>query len=520
MEKDIMKLNIQPNAGIMNVFSRLSYKPWYAIAEFVDNSTQSYYSNKKALKSCEADYKLVVDIQYDDDNKMLTVRDNAYGMEIDDFERAIILDSKSDRQQGRNEFGMGLKTAASWFGDLWSVRSSQLGSENEYYAEVDINYLKSSNTNEIEITKTKVSNEAHGTEIIIKHITKQLSGSRTIGKIKELLASMYRRDIMTDKVSILFNGEPVFFQEIEVLKFRDKEWKKTLDFVVNFKDKEYKVTGFVGIMQDGSFPKAGFALFRNNRVVIGGSDMNYKPNEIFGQAQSQISLKLFGELDMNSFPINQAKDGFIWYNGLEEQFISTLRENIIDYIHIADLSKKARQEEEEFSKEKSSKVQEETANALKNMQADIIEELGEDIESDVDSPSDILIDNSDVQVFEETFMNPTDEIKDVGTERRYTYKIDRFREISVNVKWTIGQQDFWIDVSGEKDDFEVIINIDHPFFKPYSKQEDFKVVLEKLVLAFVIAEKEAEFSSDKDGYVLPSTIRNRINVILSQMSRE
>ena len=39
MEKDIVKLNIQPNAGIMNVFSRLSYKPWYAIAGFVDNST-------------------------------------------------------------------------------------------------------------------------------------------------------------------------------------------------------------------------------------------------------------------------------------------------------------------------------------------------------------------------------------------------------------------------------------------------------------------------------------------------
>ena len=51
MEKDVVKLNIQPNAGIMNVFSRLSYKPWYAIAEFVDNSTQSYYSNKKELKS-------------------------------------------------------------------------------------------------------------------------------------------------------------------------------------------------------------------------------------------------------------------------------------------------------------------------------------------------------------------------------------------------------------------------------------------------------------------------------------
>ena len=57
-------------------------------------------------------------------------------------------------------------------------------------------------------------------------------------------------------------------------------------------------------------------------------------------------------------------------------------------------------------------------------------------------------------------------------------------------------------------------------FEIEDTQEDFKVVLEKLVLAFVIAEKEAELSSDKDGYVLPSTIRHRINDILSKMSKE
>lgn len=40
----ITELNIQPQAGVLGVFSRLNYKPWYAIAEFVDNSTQSFYN--------------------------------------------------------------------------------------------------------------------------------------------------------------------------------------------------------------------------------------------------------------------------------------------------------------------------------------------------------------------------------------------------------------------------------------------------------------------------------------------
>jgi hypothetical protein len=46
---EIQDLNIQPQAGVIGVFSRLNYKPWYAIAEFVDNSTQSFYSHQEEL---------------------------------------------------------------------------------------------------------------------------------------------------------------------------------------------------------------------------------------------------------------------------------------------------------------------------------------------------------------------------------------------------------------------------------------------------------------------------------------
>ena len=184
------------------------------------------------------------------------------------------------------------------------------------------------------------------------------------------------------------------------------------------------------------------------------------------------------------------------------------------------MSKKARQEEEEFSADKSTKVQEETANALKNLEDKTYSDENEQTQDEEESLDIVEENHDDIQAFEQTFMKPIEESKDVGSERVYPYKIDRFREISVNVKWSIGQQDFWIDITGDNDNLEVVINIDHPFFKPYSKQEDFKIVLEKLVLAFVIAEKEAELSSDKDGYVLPSTIRHRINDILSKMSKE
>lgn len=107
-------------------------------------------------------------------------------------------------------------------------------------------------------------------EIIIEQVTKKITGSRTIGKIRDLLSSMYRRDINNRNIEIRFNDEPIVFETYPILtNFRGKSWKKDLNFTVDFDGKIYHITGFVAIMNPGSFPKAGFALFRQDRVVIG-----------------------------------------------------------------------------------------------------------------------------------------------------------------------------------------------------------------------------------------------------------
>ena len=43
------KVNITPEVGYLGVLSSINYRPWYAIAEFVDNSVQSYIDNKVPL---------------------------------------------------------------------------------------------------------------------------------------------------------------------------------------------------------------------------------------------------------------------------------------------------------------------------------------------------------------------------------------------------------------------------------------------------------------------------------------
>ena len=508
---DVMELNIQPPASILNVFSRLSYKPWYAIAEFVDNSTQSYISHSDELSTAPEFDKLIVNVKYDAESNTLTIIDNAYGMEIDRFRDAILLDSRNESQSGRNEFGMGLKTAASWFGKVWKVTSTQYGSTNRYTATVDIPKLDELHLQNTKIFRDYVATDTHGTEIIIEQVTKKIIGS------SDLLSSMYRRDINNKNIEIWFNDEPIVFEEYPVL--------------TNFRGKSYHVTGFVAIMNPGSFPKAGFALFRQDRVVIGGTDSNYKPGQIFGQAQSQKSLKLFGELNMNDFPVNQAKDGFIWDDGLEDAFIDALKDNIQEYIDIADMSIKERANEIQFSDQASSELQQDVSTVIDNAFGSTNDDADnmEDANTDNTNVEDISPENSDtndtsgtdITEYIETVLNvePTDEI--VSTTRSYSVQISPVIHVVFSVRWARGSNKYWIEYTEtDTDKYEVLINIDHPFFMPFTKEDGFQKILEKFALSFILAEHQAKLVSNKQGYIQSNLIKNYMNNFLEKLAED
>lgn len=516
MEEKITSLNIQPQAGVLGVFSRLNYKPWYAIAEFVDNSTQSFYNNETLL--VENGIKTVtVRVEYDFEQNVLKITDDAFGMEMDDFARAVKVDSPPESKDGRNEFGMGLKTAASWFGNTWSVESTQFGSSNKYYTEVNIKELREKHLNTIDIISVECDPNEHGTTIIIRDVTKKIDGGRTKGKIIQLLESMYRRDLNSGKVNIWFNDIPLHFEEYQSLEFRGTTWRKNVDFEFEFDGIGHHVTGFVGILANGGFGKAGLALFRRGRVIIGGEDQNYKPEKIFGQLQSQISLRLFGEFDLDDFPVNQAKDGFVWDDGLEVVFVDELKKQIQDYINIAKISNKDRAKEEEFSDTASDKVRDSVSTFADSLSVssdglvhvDQIDDGGEEEVAE------------SIKKFEEYLVeaNEANENKIVGKDRIYPIQINDAIKKDFVVTWAIENKSYWVNAEESEDgkSVKIIININHPFFKPHSNNEDFKIVLEKFVIAFVVAEQQAKVTSNKEGYIHASTIRRKMNEFLSKV---
>lgn len=508
------EFSIQPDASILGVFSRLNYKIWYAIAEFVDNSTQSFYSNENEFTKNGIN-SITVKVNYDIDNHELTIEDDAFGMNKKDFMRAVKLDSKPENQGGRNEFGMGLKTAASWFGNTWSVESTEYGSNNKFFTEVNIELLKKEKLNTVYIETLKTDKEEHGTKIIIHNITKKINRT-SLEKTMNLIRSMYRRDINSGKVKILFNGEELIFTEYECLTHKGKTWKKELDFTFDFDNKKHNVKGFVGILKDGGFAKAGFNLFRRNRVVIGGDldELNYKPKAIFGQRQSEKSLKLFGELDLDDFPVNQAKDGFIWDDGLEEAFIKELKNNIPEYISIADKTKNELAREENFTEEKSQKVQNESKQFIENLVIPVDNPYENGTLDFGDMPK------SDEEKFDEYIneINSESEEKTFASPRQYNVKINDFNTHKLIISWESTGTSTWIKYTDdEPDTTKIVINVNHPFFKPYVNKDDFKSVLEKFVAAYAMSIIMAKQDAGTDGKIIPSVITNKLNDFLGKI---
>jgi hypothetical protein len=76
------EISIQPPSDVYDTFGRLNYKPWYALAEFVDNATQNYFDHKRALKAAEGRARLHIDIGYDSNS--VTVSDDANGMNLEE----------------------------------------------------------------------------------------------------------------------------------------------------------------------------------------------------------------------------------------------------------------------------------------------------------------------------------------------------------------------------------------------------------------------------------------------------
>lgn len=342
---------------ILDSYQRLPYKIWFALAEFIDNSIQSYRNNPILNEIYKNEgKKLFVKIDFQNKNNSspgyITIEDNAWGMNHQQLQNALTLGKKPDVLNGLSKYGLGLKTAAFWFGRSWCIETSEYGSTSKYTVKIDLDeilnaeveFYKDQQANghnnghflqfkpNLQITESKCSEEEHGTKIHITHLYRKFIAS-TVTTCKEYLSSIYRRDLEKGNVDILLQGEQLSWS-LEDIKSKlamdesgDKLFRK-FSFVINRKN----VSGWAGVLLSGGRKYAGFSLLQADRVIQ-GFPMAYKPKSIYGEDGGRndlINQRLIGELNVDGFEVSHTKDQILFDEEEEYQLENNLLREIGD----------------------------------------------------------------------------------------------------------------------------------------------------------------------------------------------
>lgn len=461
----------------------------HAIAEFIDNALQSYRNNKEYFQSLNPDFRFKVTVDFEwssEDNraKVITVSDNAGGLSFTNFKKAFMTAETPEDNNGLNEFGMGMKTAAGWLGNYWSVQTSAIGETVERYYEFDLQYVLDNDVKELPYKETPSSISEHYTIVTIKSPTKNSPAQKSLEKIKTELASIYRQSLRNDEMDLFISGEALSFDEYPVLDApfartpngKVIHWKKDIDF----KFGKYRAKGFIAILREINNTQNGLVLLRRGRVIMGAeTDGRYFPKSLFGSQGNFRFKRLFGELELEGFEVSFNKNDI-----QDKENLEALMEALKGEIHTKEFDLYTQADEYRLDENRKvvKKLVKKHDTSAKSNRTTI----------DIFAPK---VEQPILPILEEApdGIEPTvlGEIKD-------KYKI-KDKPYTLNVQYVSGNGDnlFWVDVS-KKSDQEIICMIDtnHIFFEHFgSPTASITAVLKTLAIAKFTAKEVADNSA-------------------------
>lgn len=473
VELQSVKINIGSN--MYSRFPDLPNTVPHVLAEFVDNALQSYYDNKEALFIVDGNFKLVVkiDIEWDDITNRATkivISDNAAGINEHKYESAFMPAKTPENNSGLNEFGMGLKTAALWLGETWKVNTKALNEGVERTITFNLNEVTANDLEELPIETIEKEVTEHYTVVTITDPTKNSPARRNLDKIRNDLASIYRKSLRSNEMQIIVCGESLSFAEYPVLVAPPAgnsaappiTWKKE----VNFSFGKYKASGFIGILRDIDSTKNGFVLLRRGRVIVGAEyDGRYFP-KMSGSSGTFKYKRLFGELELEGFDVSFNKNAIQDKDNLE-----ALMDALKDEIRTPefDIFKQA----EDYRLNESQKA---VNKLVKKHNNNAKKAIPITINTQIKKPEEQQ--DKDVTPQE----TPASQPEIVLGETVDEYRIDG-KNYKLNVEFVnTGNELFWSDVSHKAEGVIVCkINTDHVFFRHFGRPSDSVIAIIKTI---------------------------------------
>ena len=320
----ITSVNIRPDVGMLCNMRYMNYEQSFALAEFVDNSIQSFLDNEEEIKSIDGeDAKLRIRIIYD--NNRLIISDNAGGIAEENYPRAFTAGVRPQNSDGLSEFGMGMKASACWYANNWSVVTTALDEPFTRTVSCDITEIEKNNTENLDVESVDADPDEHGTTITLSNLHQRPWGAGYT-KIQEYLESIYRLFLQGGQVEIYClnrllsapkRPDILCAPHHKDLAGDPQEWEKSIEFEFQ----GVRVNGLAALRFPGLTSGVGFSLFRRNRLIV----EKYLPYKIFGLPNSGASQRMFGELHLEGVGVSFAKDTFNWDENTENIFMEKLK---------------------------------------------------------------------------------------------------------------------------------------------------------------------------------------------------
>jgi len=441
----------------------MKYTILSAMNEFIDNSTASFQAHKAELTKINGgNATLQINITYNRAAGELEILDNAYGMNRQEFERSIKLNAKPPDRTGRNEFGMGLKMAASWLAREWKVVTKQPYG-HEYRAVVDTDEMQRSDPQSIIGSSIDLTDEKRSyTHIILTGLLKNISNTARTRIIKDL-GSTYRRDIANGDVSIFWDEIKAEYEPATWAVLPTGDARQVFDLKITGDDLEpnvvrtAQVDAFVlgshnGIKGDAA--KAGIHIFRKNRLIRGGLNKGWKPAAIYANAGSYERQRLYIEIDMDEWDPTQTKDDINWaQDDFDGNFVEELNSQVSELRAMADTRNKPKGQNDEFSITITDATN--AGDAIKddfsNADMDIALIQGQEAENtaltlaDHNAQHQLMLDSSEAEPVEVLY----------GTNE--SPKVLIYYDVEAH------PTALYMTVSNNQDEVELVVNLNHPF---------------------------------------------------------
>lgn len=502
------KISFKATQGVYLTYRNYPYKTPQVFGEFIDNSIQSYENNKNLLTVADPNYRLKVEIDIewarDSDNvvkaKKITIRDNAAGMTEQQFQEAFDLANQRINRSGMNEFGVGMKAAASWLGNNWHIETTSVTDNTTRVLDVDLTEITNNNIEELESKETIVPNAFHGTVFVVDGLWSENAIKKdNLDDLAKSIASIYRYFIRRKEILISIGEEILSFEDYDVLvapSYKDPNGSAIKWYCpVSTDDRRgHGISGFVALLKDTADEKRGVVIMRNHRVVMGFDPKDRTIGKDFiGQIGSNKYRRVFGELEITGFTVAFGKNQVNDPDLLEALCKQAAGKLIVQGVNLLTQCDKYRKKTK--TAPKSISQSKPTESLVVPPKAAPAKPANPTLWPDTSQPTSASV--------EQHTITPTE----VMTKGQF--KLDGVEYQVIMKPGNDSSELFWNDLSQKSSNVLICrVNTNHPFFKSYGAPD-------KQMIAIMKALSIAKFKSSITGLGTAINMMNEFNQILN-----